>query len=104
MPANTSSIKRIALRETAVFLGLLFCGMVLLPIAIYLVGGKVFGDYGGVGFAGFFGALSSKIRNGEAVAWFLVLSPYLVWQILRLTVLLWRRVGGAHSIRGTKSS
>ena len=104
MPANKSRFKQIAIRETALFLGLLFFGMVLLPIGIYVVGGEVFGDYGGPGFAGFFGALSSKIRNAEAVAWFLVLSPYLVWQVLRLSALLWRRAGGAHNISGTKST
>lgn len=94
MPAKKSSIKQIALRETALFLGLLFFGLVLLPVVIYLVGGEVFGSYGGYGFGGFFGAISSKIRNGEAVAWFLVLSPYLGWQMVRLTALAWRLVGG----------
>jgi hypothetical protein len=81
------------LREAALFLGLLFFGIVLLPIAIYLVGGEVFGEYGGQGFGSFFGALSGRIRAGETVAWFLVLSPYLGWQVLRLTVVAWRLAG-----------
>ena len=38
----------------------------------------------------------------EAVAWFLVLSPYLGWQILRLTALGWRLVGGPQNDGGTK--
>ena len=75
------------------FLGLLFAGLVLLPIAIYVVGGEVFGDYGGAGFSDFFGVLSGKVRSGDTVAWFLVLSPYLVWQILRLTAFCWRLAG-----------
>lgn len=93
MAASRNSLKKKSLRELALFLGLLFFGLVLLPIAIYLVGGKVFGDYGGDGFGGFFGALSGRIRNGEAVTWFLVLSPYLGWQFLRLMMLAWRLAG-----------
>ena len=72
---------------------LLFFGLVLLPIAVWFVGKTVFGTYGGAGYADFFGTLSSKIRNGDLVAWFLVLSPYLVWQCVRLMVFGWRTAG-----------
>lgn len=72
---------------------LLFFGLVLLPIAIWFVGKTVFGTYGGAGYADFFGTLSGKIRNGDLVAWFLVLSPYLVWQCVRLMVFGWRTAG-----------
>ena len=41
----------------------------------------------------FFGTLSMKIRGGDRIAWFFVLSPYLVWQLLRLTLFAWRRSG-----------
>jgi hypothetical protein len=41
----------------------------------------------------FFGNLSGKIRSGDAVAWFLVLSPWLAWQVLRLAALGWRAAG-----------
>jgi len=82
--------KQRLLRELALFLGLLFVGLVLLPIAIYLVGREVFGEYGGHGFGDFFSTLSGRVRNGETVALFLVLSPYFTWQILRLTAMAWR--------------
>ena len=61
-----------------------------MPIAIYAVGRNVFGAYGNLGYGSFFGVLSEKIRNGDVVAWFLVLSPYLAWQCLRLTAFAWR--------------
>ena len=83
-------LKQIARKEAALFVGLLFFGFVLMPIGIYLVGQEVFGDYGGYGFGDFFGTLSAKIRAGETVAWFLILSPYLAWQTLRLTFYGWR--------------
>jgi hypothetical protein len=53
----------------------------------------LFGAYGGNGYAEFFGILSSKIRGGDLVAWFLVLSPYFGWQCLRLIAYGWRTVG-----------
>ena len=77
-------------KEAALFCGLLFLGLVVLPFAIWFVGQAVFGAYGGAGYGDFFGTLSGKIRNGDLVAWFLVLSPWLVWQIARLMVFGWR--------------
>jgi hypothetical protein len=90
---NPSPVLRFLKKEGARFAILLFVGFVLLPIAIWFVGKAVFGAYGGSGYADFFGTLSSKIRNGDLVAWFLVLSPYFVWQCLRLMVFGWRSVG-----------
>jgi len=90
---DENTLRRIALRELCLFLCLLFIGLVLLPIAVYLVGDQVFGAYGGPGFSGFFGDISSKIRSGDWDAWFLVLAPYLGWQTIRLTALLWRLIG-----------
>ncbi|MDJ0906787.1 MAG: hypothetical protein QNI96_12255, partial [Woeseiaceae bacterium] len=72
------------MRELALFLGLLLAGLVLLPIAIYWMGPRVLGEFGGTGFADFFGSLAVRLRAGEYGAWFLVLSPYLAIQVLRL--------------------
>jgi len=91
------SLKQIAVKEAALFFGLLFLGFVLMPVAIYLVGQEVFGDYSGYGYADFFGTLSGKIRAGEPVAWFLVLSPYLAWQTLRLTIFGWRSASASRT-------
>jgi len=85
--------KQKILRETALFLGLLFLGFVVMPLCIYLLGPRLLGEYGGYGYADFFGTLSGRIRSGDSVAWFFVLSPYLVWQILRLTLFAWRASG-----------
>ena len=87
-------IKRTLTREIALFVGLLFVGFVLVPIAIFFLGQQIFGEFGGQGYADFFGTLSAKIRRGESVAWFFVLAPYLIWQTLRLTLYGWRRSGG----------
>lgn len=91
--AQTPGLRQIATKETALLSAFLFFGLVLLPLLIYYVGQAVFGAYSGVGYGDFFGTLSQKVRNGDAVAWFLVVSPYLGWQCLRLAVFAWRLVG-----------
>jgi len=61
-----------------------------MPVVIYLVGQAVFGAYGGNGYGDFFGTLSEKVRHGDRVAWFLILSPYLGWQCVRMSAFAWR--------------
>lgn len=82
-----------ARKELALFVFLLFFGFVIAPIALYLLGERVFGDYGGQGYSDFFGTLSARIRAGHSVTWFFVLAPYLVWQTLRLTAYAFRLAG-----------
>jgi hypothetical protein len=86
----TGSLKISVLREVALLVGLVFAGLVLVPIAIYWIGPQLLGEFGGFGFADFFRSLGARIRSGEAAAWFLVLSPYLAVQVLRLTRFGWR--------------
>lgn len=85
--------KQRAIKEVALFVGLLFFGFVIMPIAVYLVGQQFFGEYGGAGYSHFFGILSGKVRSWDIVAWFLILAPYLAWQIVRLTAHGWRVAG-----------
>ncbi|MDJ0750392.1 MAG: hypothetical protein QNJ11_12975 [Woeseiaceae bacterium] len=93
MSNSQSGLRRTVTRESALLATLLFFGLAILPIAIWFVGKSVFGAYGGAGYMDFFGTLSGKIRSGDLVAWFLVLSPYLVWQTVRLMAFGWRAVG-----------
>lgn len=88
-----TSATRTITRELGLLLGFLFLGLVLLPVAVYFVGQAIFGDYGGGSFGHFYSELSGRIRSGDGAAWFLVLSPYLGWQTLRLVALGWRRAG-----------
>ena len=85
------SIRQKITAEAGLLFGLLFVGIVLVPIAIFFVGNTVFGNYGGEGYGDFFGNLSGKIRDGDRVAWFLVLSPYLAIFVFRLMVWGWRK-------------
>lgn len=77
-------------REVIVFVGLLLAGLVLLPMAIFLVGDVVFGNYEGDGYGQFFESIVGRLAGGDRFAWFLVLSPYLVVQLLRILGLAWR--------------
>jgi hypothetical protein len=85
-----NSVVRIFRKEVLLLSIFLLIGLVGLPIAVYSVGQVIFGDYGGQGFWQFFLDLSSRVRSGEATALFLILSPYIGWQTLRLIGLGWR--------------
>lgn len=91
MTASSPILKTPAAREAMLFLALLLVGLLLLPVAIYVVGQLVFGQYGGLGLTGFFERIYRGLPSGDGVVWFLVLSPYLGWQVLRLTIWLFRR-------------
>ncbi|MBT8101749.1 MAG: hypothetical protein KJO95_02205 [Gammaproteobacteria bacterium] len=93
MSDTSSTLKKTIRKEGALFVFLLFIGLVIMPIAAYWVGQAIFGEYGGHGYGDFFGILSEKIRSGDRVAWFLILSPYLIWQCLRLMLFGWRYAG-----------
>ena len=93
MNRSATPATQAAKRELLVFAGCLLFGVLLLPVAIYLVGAQVFGDYGGDGFGGFYGGIFRGVLTGDLVTWFLVLSPYLVWQSLRWTFRLFKLAG-----------
>lgn len=80
-------------REAIVLVALLLTGLLLLPLAIFLVGDVVFGDYEGDGYGQFFESILGRLGAGERFAWFLVLSPYLVVQIFRMLGFAWRMTG-----------
>ena len=92
VPAN--NWKSTATRESVLFLWLLAAGLFLLPVAVYVVGRALFGEYGGTGFTAFYGMLHGELRSGAPSVWFLILSPYLIWQLLRLTIRAFRLAGG----------
>lgn len=84
--------KRRARNESIHFLYLFLAGIVGLPIVVYAIGSLLFGEYGGTGFSAFYGSLHRGLRSGEMAGWFLVLSPYIVWQLIRGTLYLRRRL------------
>jgi len=86
------SIRSLSIRKEALLLLILFAvGIVVMPAVIYFIGQMIFGNYGGDGFGGFFGAIGTKLLAANGVAWLLAASPYLIWQCLRITAYAWRR-------------
>lgn len=75
------------------FVALAIVGIALLPLAIFLVGDAVFGSYGGDGFGNFFESLLAKLGRADRFAWLLVLSPYIILQLLRIMAMGWRIAG-----------
>lgn len=95
MTAVQKTVRQRIAKELGLFFGLLFVGFVLVPIAIFMVGGSIFGDYGAGDYSTFFGNLSGRVRHWDKVAWFLALAPYLGISVLRLTAWAWRRTAPA---------
>ncbi len=97
MSANSTSLKKAVTKESALFLALTFFGLLILPYAVYLVGKSVFGEYGGAGFSAFYSTLHRSMRDGEPAVLFLVFSPYLIWQLARLSIWAFRRSWRRHN-------
>jgi hypothetical protein len=85
MSTESRGPARVAGRELLLLLILVPVGLFVLPAAVYIVGSAVFGEFGGDGFGAFYGMLADELKRGEPAVWFLVLSPYMIWQLLRLT-------------------
>ena len=86
------SLKNRILKEMALFGALFLVGLVVLPLLIYLVGEAVFGAYEGAGFSAFYGQLHGEFRAAEPAVVFLLLAPYILWQLLRATVRVFRNL------------
>lgn len=72
-------------RELILLASCLGLGAFVLPVAVYFVGRVVFGEFGGGGLMDFYGSVQFSIWTLNPVVCFLVLSPYLVIQSIRLT-------------------
>jgi hypothetical protein len=79
-------------REAALAAGLLALGVLALPFAIYVVGQQLLGDYGdGAGPLALAENIWLDLLALHLPAWLLVLSPYLLVQLVRGVRRTWRR-------------
>ncbi|HEY5623263.1 MAG TPA: hypothetical protein VIV14_05845 [Gammaproteobacteria bacterium] len=84
-----------------IFIGLILLGFgfFALPAIVYSVGIRIVGDYGAEGGVD---TLMSHVRSdlaaGNIFAWLLVLSPYVIVQLLRLARYLWRAKPGVTEV------
>lgn len=71
----------------------LFAGCVLLPVAAYVVGGRLAGPYAGSrGLASYFGAIYADAARGQPVALLMILGPTLCLGVWGLRTWLLRSV------------
>lgn len=78
-------------REIAVVAGALLAGLLLLPLAIAAVGEAMIGPYEGGGALALAEQLWLDALALRPAAWILILSPYVLAQLVRLVWLVWRR-------------
>jgi hypothetical protein len=76
------------LRKELILAGTLVgVGLLVLPPTVYWVGRQVVGEYeSAAGLIGLMDQIWSEFFTGQPAAWLLVMSPYLVVQLLRLAV------------------
>jgi len=79
-------------KELAYFLLFTLFGLVPFPLLVYAVGITIFGNYGGSGPGDFLAEVSGEFRSGDLAMIFLVLSPYIFWNIVRGTRRILRRI------------
>ena len=77
-------------REAFLIIACLSFGLLILPVLVFIVGQVIFGEFAGGGLGAFFADIHRMLRSGNVVVWFLVLSPYLIIQTLRLSIGLFR--------------
>ena len=86
---KNKKISSLNLKKEFIVLGIfIFLTLLVLPTVIYIVGDLVFGKYEGNGYMDFLIKLIEKLLSGNYATWILILSPYLGWQILRLSLFL----------------
>jgi hypothetical protein len=81
------------IRYELLLAGVMFViGLVPVPVAVYFVGQVIVGPYEGeTGLLGLIGQIASDLVSFRPGAWILVLSPYLIVQLLRTLTLGWRK-------------
>jgi hypothetical protein len=79
-------------KELLVATALLSFGLAALPVLVYWVGIRVVGEYyPDSGLSDFVWHIWSDLAAGSVLAWILIVSPYLIIQLLRLSLIFWRR-------------
>ena len=78
-------------RELTIAAALLAFGLIVLPIAIYVVGQQLIGEYDtDAGWLALAEHIWIDFLSLRATAWILVLGPYVTVQLIRWTRRVWR--------------
>jgi hypothetical protein len=78
-------------REISIAAGALGLGLIALPFAIYFVGQRLLGEYrADAGAMALAEAIWLDLLSLSAPAWVLVLSPYVIVQLLRWVKRVWQ--------------
>ena len=91
------SATRIIRREAILLIIMTLVGVLILPICVFLVGKLVFGEFAGAGFGEFYRDIHSDLRSGEPDIVFLLFSPYIIWQLIRLSFRVFFRMSPKNS-------
>jgi uncharacterized membrane protein YraQ (UPF0718 family) len=83
---------RVLRKELAILAAMLVIGLLLLPIAVYVVGQNVVGEYGpNLDVLNLMTAIWAAVARFSVPAWLFIASPYLGVQLLRVAKSQWRK-------------
>ena len=81
-------------RELTIAAAMLAFGLFILPLAIYIVGQRLIGEYDAdAGVGALFEHIWIDFLSLRATAWVLILGPYVTVQLIRGVRRVWRRKG-----------
>jgi len=66
-------------------------GLIVMPLAIYLIGTRTLGPYEGGGLGSFLAVLYGDFVHLRMGAWALLIGPYLLSLLIRWLLLPWRK-------------
>jgi len=78
------------MKKTIIFILLFLLGLLVLPFLFFVVNDFVFGKYGGGGFVGFYNEHFISMKDFSPAAWFITLSPYLIYISIKITLQICR--------------
>jgi hypothetical protein len=89
--AAESATRRPVRREILILTIALLCGIVILPLAIFLVGSRTLGTYAGGDLRGFMTNFFTGLGQGTFAFWTVALGPYVLTVLLRVLLDITRR-------------
>jgi len=73
-------------KKIIIFILFFLIGLLLLPLLLFAINDFIFGKYTGNGFVGFYNDYFHLMQKGNLAAWFISLSPYLVYLCVKITI------------------
>ncbi len=73
-------------KKITIFFLFFLLGLFILPLLLFAINDFIFGKYTGDGFVDFYNDYFNLMQEGNFAAWFISLSPYLLYLCIKMTI------------------